>query len=77
MTRSRPETITDDEVVFFILTKNPRLKTRLCAVLGESAEQDNTLSTCDFYSSHLLSSSKKWFFQVFSSSFAMYSRSDL
>jgi len=47
ITRSGPETITDNEIVFFILTKNPQLKTRLCAVLGDYAEKYNTLSACD------------------------------
>jgi hypothetical protein len=46
-THSRPETITDNEIVFFILTKNPQLKTRLCAVLGEYADKYNTLIACD------------------------------
>jgi hypothetical protein len=47
LTHSRPETITDNEIVFFILTKNPRHKTRLCAVLGEYADRYNTLTACD------------------------------
>jgi len=47
ITHSRPETITDNEIVFFILTKNPQLKTRLCAVLGEYADKYNTLIACD------------------------------
>ncbi|OPX61755.1 MAG: hypothetical protein A4E34_01521 [Methanoregula sp. PtaU1.Bin006] len=47
LTHSRPETITDNEIVFFILTKNPQHKTRLCAVLGEYADQYNTLTACD------------------------------
>ena len=47
ITRSRPETITDNEIVFFIMTKNPQLKTRLCAVLGEYADKYNTLIACD------------------------------
>jgi hypothetical protein len=47
ITDSRPETITDNEVVFFILTKNPQFKTRLCAVLGDYADKYNTLSACD------------------------------
>jgi hypothetical protein len=47
VTHSRPETITDNEIVFFILTKNPRLKPRLCAVLGEYADKYNTLITCN------------------------------
>jgi len=47
ITHSRPETITDNEIVFFILTKNPLLKTRLCAVLGDYAARYNTLSACD------------------------------
>jgi hypothetical protein len=46
-THSRPETITDNEIVFFILTKNPQHKTRLCAVLGEYADAYNTLIACD------------------------------
>jgi hypothetical protein len=46
VTRSQPETITDNEIVFFILTKNPMVKTRLCAVLGEYAAIYNTLITC-------------------------------
>jgi hypothetical protein len=46
VTRSRPETITDNEIIFFILTKNPMVKTRLCAVLGEYAAIYNTLITC-------------------------------
>ena len=47
ITHSRPETITDNEIVFFILTKNPQFKTRLCAVLGDYADTYNTLITCD------------------------------
>ncbi len=47
VTQSRPETITDNEIVFFIMTKNPQLKTRLCAVLGEYADKYNTLIACD------------------------------
>jgi hypothetical protein len=47
LTHSRPETITDNEIVFFILTKNPQLKTRLCAVLGDYADRYNTLTACD------------------------------
>jgi hypothetical protein len=47
VTNSRPETITDNEIVFFIMTKNPQLKTRLCAVLGEYADKYNTLIACD------------------------------
>ena len=46
-THSRPETITDNEIVFFIMTKNPQIKTRLCAVLGDYADKYNTLITCD------------------------------
>jgi hypothetical protein len=46
-THSRPETVTDNEIVFFILTKNPQLKTRLCAVLGEYADRYNTLIACN------------------------------
>lgn len=48
VTRSRPETITDNEIVFFILTKNPLQKTRLCAVLGDYADHYNTLVTCNY-----------------------------
>jgi len=48
VTRSRPETITDNEIVFFILTKNPLQKTRLCAVLGDYADKYNTLVTCNY-----------------------------
>lgn len=47
ITHSRPETITDNEIVFFILTKNPQHKTRLCAMLGDYADKYNTLITCD------------------------------
>ena len=47
ITHSRPETITDNEIVFFILTKNPQFNTRLCAVLGEYADRYNTLISCD------------------------------
>ena len=47
LTHSQPETITDNEIVFFILTKNPMVRTRLCAVLGEYAAIYNTLITCD------------------------------
>jgi hypothetical protein len=47
ITHSRPETITDNEIVFFILTKNPLLKTRLWAVLGDYADQYVALSACD------------------------------
>ena len=47
VTRSRPETITDNEIVFFILTKNPLLKTRLFAILGDYADTYNTLVTFD------------------------------
>lgn len=48
VTHSWPETITDNEIVFFILAKNPMTKTRLCAVLGEYAEQYSSLVACDF-----------------------------
>ncbi|MDD1684192.1 MAG: hypothetical protein LUO98_10210 [Methanoregula sp.] len=48
LTHSQPETITDNEIVFFILTKNPQLKTRLCAVLGDYADRYNTLISCDY-----------------------------
>jgi hypothetical protein len=47
ITHSRPETITDNEIVFFILTKNPQFKTRLCAVLGDYADKYSVLSACD------------------------------
>jgi len=47
LTHSRPATITDNEIVFFILTKNPQHKTRLCAVLGEYADRYNNLTACD------------------------------
>ena len=47
ITHSRPETITANEIVFFILTKNPLFKTRLCAVLGDYADRYNTLIACD------------------------------
>jgi hypothetical protein len=47
LTHSRPETITDNEIVFFILTKNPQLKIRLCVVLGDYADRYNTLIACD------------------------------
>lgn len=47
VTHMRPETITDNEIVFFILTKNPQFRTRLCAVLGSYAEQYNTLIACE------------------------------
>ncbi len=47
ITHSRPETITDNEIVFFILAKNPQHKTRLCAVLGDYADRYNTLIACD------------------------------
>jgi hypothetical protein len=47
VTHLHPETITDNEIVFFILTKNPVVKTRLCAVLGEYAAIYNTLITYD------------------------------
>lgn len=47
VTGSRPETITDNEIVFFILTKNPVVRTRLCAVLGEYSAVYNTLITCN------------------------------
>jgi hypothetical protein len=46
VTHSRPETITDNEIIFFILTKNPQINTRLCAVLGDYADKYNTLVTC-------------------------------
>ena len=48
LTHSQPETITDNEIVFFILIKNPQLKTRLCAVLGDYADRYNTLISCDY-----------------------------
>ena len=48
VTHSRPETITDNEIVFFILTKNPQIKTRLCAVLGDYADKYKTLITFDW-----------------------------
>ena len=47
ITHSRPETITDNEIIFFILTKNPLLKTRLCAILGDYADKYQVLSACD------------------------------
>jgi len=47
VSHSRPETITDNEIVFFILTKNPLIRTRLCAVLGSYADTYNTLVSCD------------------------------
>lgn len=47
ISHSRPETITDNEIVFFILTKNPLIRTRLCAVLGDYADTYNTLLACD------------------------------
>jgi hypothetical protein len=47
ITHTRPETITDNEIVFFILTKNPMFRTRLCAVLGDYSDQYNTMSVCD------------------------------
>jgi len=47
ITHSRPETITDNEIVFFILTKNPQFRTRICAVLGDYADKYNTLMACD------------------------------
>jgi hypothetical protein len=47
LTHSRPETITDNAIVFFILTKNPQHKTRICAVLGEYADTYNTLIACE------------------------------
>jgi hypothetical protein len=46
VTHSRPETITDNEILFFILTKNPEIETRLCAVLGDYADKYNTLVAC-------------------------------
>jgi hypothetical protein len=46
LTHSRPESITDNEIVFFILTKNPQHSTRLCAVLGEYADRYNTILSC-------------------------------
>lgn len=46
ITHTRPETITDNEIVFFILSKNPQLRTRLCAVLGEYSDTYNTLIAC-------------------------------
>jgi hypothetical protein len=47
ISHSHPETITDNEIVFFIMTKNPLIRTRLCAVLGDYADTYNTLLTCD------------------------------
>ncbi len=47
LTHSRPETITDNEIVFFILTKNPQFKTRICAVLGDYADSYRTLIVGD------------------------------
>ena len=47
VTAVRPETITDNEIVFFVMTKNPLIRTRICAVLEEYAEKYNVLSTCD------------------------------
>jgi hypothetical protein len=47
ISHSRPETITDNEIVFFILTKNSLIRTRLCAVLGSYADTYNTLVSCD------------------------------
>lgn len=48
VTHSRPETITDNEIVFFILAKNPMTRTRISAVLGEYADQYSSLVACDF-----------------------------
>ncbi len=47
VTGCMPETITDNEIVFFILTKNPRVRTRLCAVLGDYSSQYNTIAACE------------------------------
>lgn len=47
VTRTRPDSITDNEIVFFILTKNPSVKTRLCAALCGYSAIYNTLITCD------------------------------
>lgn len=46
LTHTQPQTITDNEIVFFILTKNPQHTTRLCAALGEYADRYNTLLSC-------------------------------
>ena len=47
ITHARPESITDNEIVFFIVTKNPQHKIRLCAILGDYADTYNTLIACD------------------------------
>jgi hypothetical protein len=47
VTRSQPETITDNEIVFFILTKNPLFRTRLFAILGEYADKYTMLFMFD------------------------------
>jgi hypothetical protein len=43
---SLPETITDNEIVFFFLTKDQAMRSRLCKVLGEYTKHYNVLSAC-------------------------------
>jgi hypothetical protein len=45
VTHSRTETITDNEIVFFLLTKSPQFNDRLIAELREYADKYSTLST--------------------------------
>ena len=44
---SRPDTVTDNEIVFFIMTKNPQIKTRICAVLGDYEDNYDLMGGCD------------------------------
>lgn len=46
-THSIPEMITDNEIVFFILSKNPQHRIRLCAALGEYGDRYNSVFACD------------------------------
>ena len=43
---SMPETITDNEIVFFLLTKDKTVRTKLCTELGEYARHYNVLTAC-------------------------------
>jgi hypothetical protein len=43
---SRPETITDNEIVFFLLPKNNEMRTKVCNVLAEYSKHYNVLTAC-------------------------------
>lgn len=73
LTHVRPDTITDNEIVFFLLTKNPRYRTRLCAVPEEYADRYPALTASGGDSTKKGPGS----FYNPGSSFSRYSRSNL